>query len=112
MSARRAIVLLAMASFAIASACSLNPQPFPPGSPDGSFADDAGFKDAAGGFGDASVSDVGAPPPNDAAAADAGDASEEDASDAAPDAETDAATDAAADADLDAADDASDASNE
>ncbi len=89
--------LLALAAVGSASgACSLNPQPIPPGAePDAAFGPgegtdpndkgntaDASFADGAGGGSDASTSDVGATPNTDAG--DAGDAS--DAADAIADA--------------------------
>jgi hypothetical protein len=115
MNARRLLLALAvLGAFGVGVACSLNPQPLPPGSPDGSLGlDSGGSKDGASSFGDA-----GNPPPADAGAdvevpgsdASANDAAATDAEADAGDAETDAgdaatdADDASADATIDAAD--------
>jgi hypothetical protein len=108
MRARRFWLLAAVASTLLVAACSLNPQPLPPGNPDGSTVGlDAGkegapFFDDAGGSLDAEV-DAQPPPTGDGGAdADAGEAS---------DASEDASLDAS-DAAADAADDAGDASND
>ncbi len=108
MRARWAILALVLVTGAFA--CTLNPQPYPPGQPDGSTGSfDAGASDAATAFGDGGAgNDTGAPPAVDAATeagadaegvdaeADAGDA-EADADDAAIDARDDVTSDATAD---------------
>ena len=87
-----------VACFGVALACSLNPQPLPPDSPDGAMTatDGAGGGFDGNAFGDAGVPTDGAPTATDAEAD----------VDAATDAGTDAGTDAASDASLDAEPDA------
>lgn len=88
-------------------ACSLNPQPLPPDTPDGSM----NVKDGAGGgvdatFGDAGQAFDGAPTAADAEAdVDAGTDGAADAADASADAEADAAPDSSPDGAADATSD-------
>lgn len=90
-------------SFALA--CSLNPQPLPPGTYDGGATGvDASVEDSGATFGEAGAtpdaqSDAALPPDDDASvdsgdASDAGDANQSDAADGSEDAEPDAADDA------------------
>jgi hypothetical protein len=101
----RAIVVVLFAFACSAGACSLNPQPLPPGSYDGST---AGLDAGKGGSDATAFGDAGAPPPEDAGVdapvldGDAGDAG---------DAESDATTDAG-DAEVDASDAEADAATD
>ena len=101
--------VLAAVLVAAGLACSLNPQPYPPGQPDGSVGSfDAGASDGANAFGEGGAGeDTGAPPTADASTDASSGADAADAESDAPDADTDAADAAdASDAETDATGDA------